>query len=687
MPTIIASLGGISGLLAILAGRSSKTPATDSEAAKSGWQSLIFDHIFSLAAMVFIVFLAASLSLITSLAIDGILLGVIKGLPQWMTKGMTPVSDWYVFDTAIPAEPFGELHLYKIIHYTPIRYLVAWIGVLCALGFLMAKVINLNKFSLHAGYRNRLIRAFLGASHNEDERKPNLFTGFDPTDNLQMHELRPGLLQVKGFKEGGLKSLTLKLKNASKAKADIETDPSAYLRASLSEETRKIVDRYSGGEPSQSLKDLNRILETRYLYLVPAFGDLKVNERTNQLIAFLAAVSETPPVVEGQTIRSLIDQLLNTPVDGEEENHNRALLAIRGVYLIGLNRYLLDETYREEITDREFPLPPFKLMHVINTALNLVKGDNLAWQQRKAEAFSMSPLHCGSLNPRLGYRRSRDYGGARGVSLGTAVTISGAAASSNMGYLSTSSAMTFVMTLFNARLGWWLGNPGEAGNKYYDRSCPNFSIYPIVAEAFGLTNDQNAYVLLSDGGHFENLGLYEMVLRRCKYIVAVDGGQDGEAKFDDLGNAVRKIRIDFGIPIEFSEVSIFSRREKKEGRYCAVGRINYGAVDEVKCVEDGEEKTKPADDGYLIYIKPAFYGKDEPRDVYNYAVAHDTFPHDTTADQWFDEPQFESYRMLGVHVMNKICGTDAGDLTLAQLREKAQANSKLYPDKASAAGS
>jgi len=555
----------------------------------------------------------------------------------------------------------------------------------------MAKVINLNKFSLHAGYRNRIIRAFLGASHSEEERKPNLFTGFDPTDNLQMHELRPGLLQVKSFTEEGLKSLALKLKKASEAKGDIETDPSAYLRANLSEQTRIMVDRYSGGHPSQSLKDdliedLNRILETHYLYRVPAFGNLKVTQKTIKLIAFLAAISDPTPVEEGQTIRSLIEQLLNKPGDKEGEAYDRASFLLRGVYLIGLNRYLIEETYSEEIVNREFPLPPFKLMHVVNTALNLVKGDKLAWQQRKAEAFSMSPLHCGSLNPRLGYRRSRDYGGARGVSLGTAVTISGAAASSNMGYLSTSSAITFVMTLFNARLGWWLGNPGEAGNDYYYRSCPNFSIYPIVAEAFGLTDDHNAYVLLSDGGHFENLALYEMVLRRCKLIVAVDGGQDAEAKFDDLGNAVRKIRIDFGIPIDFSEVSIFPRSEKKVGQYCAVGRIRYGTIDEVRTLEDGKEIIKPAEDGYLIYIKPAFYGKDEPRDVYNYAVAHDAFPHDSTADQWFDEPQFESYRMLGIHIMNKICGEPTVDLTLAELLEKALAHSKLYPDKTSAAG-
>ena len=192
--------------------------------------------------------------------------------------------------------------------------------------------------------------------------------------------------------------------------------------------------------------------------------------------------------------------------------------------------------------------------HVVNMALNLVRGKNLAWQQRKAESFTVTPLHAGSY--RVGYRRSQDYGkGDKGesISLGTAVAISGAAASPNMGYHS-SPGITFLLTLFNARLGWWLGNPGAAGQHTYDRAYPKFAIGPLLAETFGLTDDQSRYIYVSDGGHFENLGLYEMVLRRCHFIVLSDAGQDAEYTFEDLGNAIRKIRIDLGIPIEMREV-------------------------------------------------------------------------------------------------------------------------------------
>jgi hypothetical protein len=85
---------------------------------------------------------------------------------------------------------------------------------------------------------------------------------------------------------------------------------------------------------------------------------------------------------------------------------------------------------------------------LVNTALNLVSGDELAWQERKAESFLLSPLYCGS--PGTGYCATEVYAG--GLRLSTAVTISGAAASPNAGYHS-SPAVTALLTVFNARLG------------------------------------------------------------------------------------------------------------------------------------------------------------------------------------------------------------------------------------------
>jgi hypothetical protein len=323
-----------------------------------------------------------------------------------------------------------------------------------------------------------------------------------------------------------------------------------------------------------------------------------------------------------------------------------------------LNRLLLEATYPGMLRHRSLDAAAFKLMPVINTTLNLVGGENLAWQQRKAEPFSITPLHCGCF--RLGYRPTRDYGGSStgGISLGTAATISGAAASSNMGYYTTSPVLSLVLTLFNVRLGWWLGNPGPTGETTYELSAPKFSVAPVIDEALGLTDDTNKYVYLTDGGHFENLAIYEMVLRRCHIIVACDGAQDPEYKFSDLGNAVRKIRIDLGIPIEFFSMPIRAAwpATRQQGMYWAIAKIRYSCI-------DGPQ----AKDGLLIYVKPALYGS-EPSDVLEYKKSFPAFPHQTTADQFFDEPQFESYRVLGSYIIDKLgAGNISGNISdLAQ---------------------
>jgi hypothetical protein len=284
---------------------------------------------------------------------------------------------------------------------------------------------------------------------------------------------------------------------------------------------------------------------------------------------------------------------------------------------------------------------------LINTTLNLVRGDQLAWQERKAESFSMSPFFCGNFVE--GYRLTKEYGGrSAGISLGTALAISGAAANPNMGYHS-SPFITFLLGALNARLGAWLGNTNYYGRDSYWRSGPRWAVKPLFAELMGLTDNRQKYVQLSDGGHFDNLGLYEMVLRRCRVIVLSDAGRDPSSGFEDLGNAIRKIRIDFGISVDFGEgIRIVPRSAEKPGLYCAVGTIRYSDVD--GCDE--------RQNGTVIYLKPTLGGADAPipYDVYSYSRAAEQFPHESTADQWFDESQFESYRALGVHVVRAILG-------------------------------
>jgi hypothetical protein len=324
------------------------------------------------------------------------------------------------------------------------------------------------------------------------------------------------------------------------------------------------------------------------------------------------------------------------------------------------NRRVLEAAYPNLIRPRRGS-DDYKLMPLINTTLNLVGGDNLAWQQRKAEPFSVTPLHSGCF--RLGYRDSRIYGGSDtgGISIGTAASISGAAASSNMGYYTTSPVLSLVLTFFNVRLGWWLGNPGAAGNDTFTLRAPKGSVAPVLEEALGMTDDRNAYVYLTDGGHFENLGIFEMVLRRCHIIVVSDAAADPDYRFSDLGNAIRKVRIDLGVPIEFTALPIFSGSPDggSKGSYWAIARIRYSCI-------DGPNVR----DGLLLYIKPAVYGV-EPQDVLEYKRSHPTFPHQSTADQFFDEPQFESYRILSSYIMDQIAGEQTGAIDLYELIARA----------------
>jgi hypothetical protein len=311
---------------------------------------------------------------------------------------------------------------------------------------------------------------------------------------------------------------------------------------------------------------------------------------------------------------------------------------------------------------KNMKLGEVKLYPVLNISLNLLATKNLAWQERKAESFVATPLFTGG--DRVGYRPSALYSAGwwgsftepqKGISLGTAMAISGAAVSPNWGYHS-SPITSFLMMLANVRLGAWLGNPNHRSAWRY--SGPRFSWRLFLQEALGLTDDQKPWIYLSDGGHFENLGLYEMVRRRCRTIVVSDAGADPKCTLEDLGNAVRKIAIDLGVKIEFSRIDLRKRGDVAlAGVYCAVGKIVY-------------PEGRP---GRIIYFKPGFYGAEEPVDVRAYAAANAKFPHESTINQWFGESQFESYRSLGAYVIEKICGKEeSGDLDLGEFVNRAE---------------
>lgn len=578
-------------------------------------RSRLLDFVTRLAGPVFLAVILAWLSALTSL-----FAGVLRS------------DSWNSWAWGAVWNP-GRLGLHW--RGLPLRGIFDHLLILCelnlagvlALGAAIALVfwffavnVALNKFSLHHMYRERLIRAFLGA--NRKVRRPDPFTGFDADDNLAVGLLWPlGVTPEAVFDADAL--LT--------AIRDGSTPVPQAIRGRLSSALAEKLAAWSPGRDTEML-----LTALSYEF-----------NRIREPLGF-AASDQLKPEQVPEYLRGYAEEL--SKVDPAD----------RDLYKVRLyNRLLLEDACAPALRGAR-PGHGSRPLHLINMTLNLTSDPELAWQDRKGESFTVSPLHAGSGDPTLGYRRTdwpaplkaRRYGGDRGISVGTAMAISGAAASPNMGYHS-SPVISFLLTLFNARLGWWLGNPGQEGQDTYPDYYVKRPVTWLLRELRGVTNRTAEYVYLSDGGHFENLGLYEVVRRRCRFVIVSDAGCDPEASFEDLGNAIRKIRIDLGIAIEFPDgLPIYSRREAAEpdfpandARAYAVGKIRYSEVD---AKPDGSGQP----DGVLLYLKPAVYGQ-EPVDVRNYATKHRDFPHETTADQWFSEPQLESYRALGLHVLER----------------------------------
>jgi Patatin-like phospholipase len=276
---------------------------------------------------------------------------------------------------------------------------------------------------------------------------------------------------------------------------------------------------------------------------------------------------------------------------------------------------------------------------LLNAALNLVSSDEPAWQDRRAANFLFSPLFSGYEPARVptsqrrlsknAYRRTAEYryGEERGVRLAQAMSISGSAIGSSMGYHS-SPRVRFLHTILNVRLGWWFANPRFPGS--WEGKAFRSRIGLLLSELAGRTHDHGPVVHLSDGGHFENLGVYELIRRRCRLIVVSDASEDHLGYVRALGNAIERCRTDFGIEIEL-DVSKLTAQGSYAANNVAIGRVLYG-VNRL---------------GVIIYVRPVLTGR-EPADLLSYGRLHSRFPNESTANQWFKESQFESYRRLGL---------------------------------------
>lgn len=288
-------------------------------------------------------------------------------------------------------------------------------------------------------------------------------------------------------------------------------------------------------------------------------------------------------------------------------------------------------------------------LHLVCCAANDLNGDDIGTLGRGARSAVLSRY--GLALGRFATPRCPP------VSLGAAVTASAAAFNSNMGDVSSKlgPAVSFVMTALNLRLGLWLRHP--LAHAATTRRWPGLLLY---REYFGMTSASGQIasssvagapggattetaprhmrdVHLSDGGHFENLAVYELVRRHCRYILVSDCGADPTIAFDDLGRALRRIRQDFGVDITIDVEPLRPDANGHSRQHVAVGRIHY----------------TPTDIGILLYVKPTLTG-DELADVLQYKTRNGAFPHEGTGDQFYDEAQWESYRRLGRHVADTV---------------------------------
>jgi hypothetical protein len=271
--------------------------------------------------------------------------------------------------------------------------------------------------------------------------------------------------------------------------------------------------------------------------------------------------------------------------------------------------------------------------HLVNTTVNLPSSDNYALRDRKADFFLFSKKWSGS--PVVGYNRTEEWKmNASKPDLATAMAVSGAAASSHMG-LDSMPTLVALITFLNIRLGFWIRRPGH--NHF--PQVPGFTC--LVREMTGIAmSEKRAWLNLSDGGHIENMGTYELLRRRCKFIICVDGEADSAYTFPGLMTLVRHAQLDFGVRIEPHLDPIRPNLETTQSQaHATLCRIYYPAA------SDG----RPEAMGLLLYMKLSVTGN-ESELIRRYRTICPDFPHQSTLDQFFSEEQFEAYRQLGVHV-------------------------------------
>ncbi len=309
-----------------------------------------------------------------------------------------------------------------------------------------------------------------------------------------------------------------------------------------------------------------------------------------------------------------------------------------------------DEAYLCCFNDKAKPTGPY---HLINTNVVLVDSKNSTYQQRGGDNFILSPYFCGS--NATGWCPTHEYMEGK-MTLATAFAISAAAINPNTGVggegITRNRVLSLVLSLLNLRLGYWAHHPLKPPfNKIANHFNP--SAFYVLGSAFNFKgfNENESFLELSDGGHFENMAVYELVRRKSRLILVSDAGEDAEFSFSDFQTTVRRIETDFGGRIDFHDdqyppdkvlpktpkTTVYPSNAKFSDQGYMVATIHYA---------DNSE-------GLLVYLKSTLI-KQASFKVKGYKAQNPDFPDQSTADQFFNDVQFEAYRELGFEITDSM---------------------------------
>ena len=373
------------------------------------------------------------------------------------------------------------------------------------------------------------------------------------------------------------------------------------------------------------------------------------------------------------------------PIDGGLSTPEKTVLIALGIWavwacavninLTGLHRYYRDRLATCYLNPTHPPRagvsepPALEQLsadlpyHLVNTTVNLPSSQNAELRGRGGDFFLMSKAFCGS--PIVGYKPTPDVHQLnKDLDLATAMAISGAAASTNMGWQTMHQYRT-LMAIFNVRLGYWL-----RWRTHSLHWLTSSAFVQLVREMFGLMQEKASTLNVSDGGHIENLAAYELIRRKLKYIVCIDGGMDGTMTCADLNRLQRLVAIDFGYRLDFDATDL-----QLVNGYST----NYGVLVKIDYSPD-EPGTAKKQFGWMLYLKLAMLGT-ESSYVLDYRRENPLFPHQTTLDQFFDEAQFEAYRKLGQSAAENFFSGEFASTEAASIENWFQALAKnLLPD-------